>query len=494
MTKVTFMQTLQPLLPVLCETWNFQRYSSMGNAPKDDLDGNSLTKILRSGFFHTYLNMCVVIETLPTRISAFSEACPCHQAVLPKLSDQQRESMMGRHYHTSMQACPLQGMMVPELVGGQIDQYIASVSNTSLAEVLAYPKNIECNKVEAPAQDEIQDVVDDWNKGNAALLAILRLKVDFLKRLPCLLAGLALINEESARKIGREVLAQFAQCPVQDQHHRLTWKLLQEDAPFRRELQTFVDGKPRRELAAHALETIASFRYLFSAESRVEGKHGKVTVAAAYKRFLPTRVSLQNRLPLLEKWLASGQVSGDEFVESFAQVRSHRRAASKFGIQDHPSRGKGERSWRKVLEHAIYNTHLDGMFRSLAGAQAQHTAAANAERLQFARDKIRRSGSLRYKDVIHWAMFQHIANTIDEGIICACPKYAARIVSLQDVLAEPAAKRQRVASPGEGLFNQPAEAPDLPSASSRKGPKTTPGLELQRLFPLSPFPIPSHSS
>ena len=76
-----------------------------------------------------------------------------------------------------------------------------------------------------------------------AFVGEIRIKLDYLLRLPWLLVGLALLDEEEAREFGKRSLDEISKDqrppPV---HDVLTWLLLAPGSEFRIELEKFVSG------------------------------------------------------------------------------------------------------------------------------------------------------------------------------------------------------------------------------------------------------------
>ncbi len=81
-------------------------------------DVDSVLRVLRDSLFYHYLCMCRTIETIPTKLAAFGEQCPCHRSLLQKASPYQRKRMMGRFFGSNVVNCPAAGMMAAELVAG----------------------------------------------------------------------------------------------------------------------------------------------------------------------------------------------------------------------------------------------------------------------------------------------------------------------------------------------------------------------------------------
>ena len=306
---------------------------------------------------------------MPLQLSV--KPCPCHEPLLRNMSRQQRQNMFHRQFQASRSSCPAQGMMLPELVTGALDKIVTSSLNLSLTEIVTMPLPA---KVVPPSESDMRDVVAAAHQGQACLLGVLHVKTAFLKTNPWMLAGLAVMDEDVARVAAAEACKLFDSCPVREEQHRVTWRLLNHDATFRKDIDKFVTGVTlRMNLPEQTLRTIASFRFVFSAESKIEGKHAAVTLAshrAGKSGLSACEVSLANRLPLLQQWLRSGHCTGEELLDSFSQARDLRTVAASLGVHCHPCKESQQR-WRQTLPLVLYNVALESKFQDLR-LQAQH--------------------------------------------------------------------------------------------------------------------------
>ncbi len=81
-------------------------------------DPEAVSHVLRDSRFFHYASMCRTIEGIPSKLAAYGEQCPCHSALLGRLSLYQRQVLMSSFYGEGVKNCPAAGMMGPELVGG----------------------------------------------------------------------------------------------------------------------------------------------------------------------------------------------------------------------------------------------------------------------------------------------------------------------------------------------------------------------------------------
>ena len=146
------------------------------------------------------------------------------------------------------------------------------------------------------------------------------------------------LSEDTARVIGAKVLQQWSRDPRPQAHHRITAALLQPGA-FIDALKSWVDGASFSSLPLTFQEKVAELRFIPIVETTIEEKHARVSLAKSRHHIGPVRVSLANRLPLLERWLKRGQVSAAKLLECFNQARSLKAVPALLNIDDHPSLG-----------------------------------------------------------------------------------------------------------------------------------------------------------
>ena len=106
----------------------------------------------------------------------------------------------------------------------------------------------------------------------------------------------------------------------QQAHHRITWEYLSPTSPVGSSLQRFISGTPRADLPPDALRMIAELRFVPISETTIEGKHAKVSLER-FKSLSPVRVSLANRLPLVEKRIKEDVGYLDELAGFFGVAR-----------------------------------------------------------------------------------------------------------------------------------------------------------------------------
>jgi hypothetical protein len=229
---------------------------------------------------------------------------------------------------------------------------------------------------------DVEVLESDMQVGKASLHTNLTTKLDFWSRLPWYLAGVGHVDEVKARQCASRALDMFEADPREVAHHRTTWGLLQVDAPFRIAMESFVDGAPRHSLCPAALAQIAIFAFTPIIETTIEGKHAKVSLETQ-AGIGPVRVSLANRLPLLESRIQHDPSVAEKLAQQFIAMRHLKRIPALFSFHDHPhllaqvpaQRFRSASSYVKPSTEIIYRCDLHSLFQSLRPEHKQHLRA-----------------------------------------------------------------------------------------------------------------------
>ena len=159
---------------------------------------------------------------------------------------------------------------------------------------------------------------------------------DYWMRLPWLLCALAHEDESRARTAGAKALDAFLDDPRESAHHRLTWKLLHEGSAFRDGLELFIDGTDRWSCGNTFCEQVASFAFWPISETTIEAKHSRASMDAKKHHIGPVRVSLGNRLSMMEKLLVKSPDRLSCLLKHFSVARQMVKVSSCLNLGGHP--------------------------------------------------------------------------------------------------------------------------------------------------------------
>ena len=227
-------------------------------------------------------------------------------------------------------------------------------------------------------------LLQDLECGKAVLAGLLRHKTQIFRALPWVLCGIAHTDHDIGRQCGQRALDLFAEDPREEAQHRITWSLLEPQSDFRSELELFIQGTPLFELAIEFVRQIAVWRFCYIVETTIESRHSNVTQERKKHHIGPVRVSLSNRLPLMERWIRKKQLDMDELTHCFTEARSLHSAASLLDLERHPClldmnvrKGRGGKvsAVHPWLTKAIYNCSIESMYRGMADQGKANTSA-----------------------------------------------------------------------------------------------------------------------
>ena len=314
---------------------------------------HALAKFLKDPFSVYYCNMAFTVEQIPSALAREAECCICHKPLVKGMSEYRRKKLFEKHYGAGEGFCLMAGKIMPELVAGGLEDALEEI--WGLQENVL--RHVSYAGLNPPSSADWTRIIADFNQARLNVLSQLRVKTDYVKRLPVKFCGLAVISEEGARKIGKEIIEDFEKDPQQSVHHRITWKLMQPGAVFQVQLRLFVSGVRRNDLACAYRMQVALFRFPSGVETTIEEKHSRVAIALKAHHIGPVRVSLSNRLPLLERLMRRNQVAAISLLEHFTKARQTSQVPALLGIDMHPglmkSAGRSRRAANLLLPKVI---------------------------------------------------------------------------------------------------------------------------------------------
>jgi hypothetical protein len=221
---------------------------------------------------------------------------------------------------------------MPELIGGRLEEVVVEIWELQREALL----KVSYLGVPAPSPHEWNVIFTDFDCAKINILSQLRLKTDYMRRLPVLMLGLAHVCEEKARDICKLVIQSFNVDPRREAHDERTWKLLRPGSYFAEDMALFCNGASRSDLREASKKQVARFRFPSAVETTIEEKHARVAIARKAHHLGPVRASMANRLPMLERLLRRGHINIRELLECFEQARSLHSVPGLLGLELHP--------------------------------------------------------------------------------------------------------------------------------------------------------------
>lgn len=245
--------------------------------------------------------------------------------------------------------------------------------------------------------------------------------------------------------------------PREGAHHRITYAWLCRESPLRDDLQAFANGTSRSQLSATSLRMIAMMRFIPTVETCVEALHRKVSLQSM-TGLSPVRVSLANRLGLLESRIAADSAFVQQLVQCFSEARRFKNVAALMGFTRHPllqGRVKSK-SIVPILASIIYRCSLDDVFDDKADCAKFNTRERNKGiRNEAKLVNENKSGSPTVEeDVWRHALLLHVRAVADAASIYSVPGRMMAFERLSSYLDESetmaiARKRLRCADPSD---------------------------------------------
>lgn len=268
----------------------------------------------------------------------------------------------------------------------------------------------------------------------------------------------------------------FESDPRRESHDRKTWELMRPGARFGSDLVLFVRaGRKRASLSMGFRYEVAIWRFAFCNETTAEEKHARVTLEKAHRNLSEVRVSLANRLPMLEKCLVLGVFSFDALVADFESCRNLVAAARMFSFDRHQKvddilQNPSQRSrhlLRDVLKKVLYRSDLEHLYHSVKPFAKAHDAKDRKQVSLLAKLRIHNGldeGAIQaspFEVMEKYAMLEHFKRFLDTSQIYSMPRHQMEIQPLHDVLqAPPKRSKAVVAVSADGTMDL---VPDIPA-------------------------------
>jgi hypothetical protein len=461
---VNFLKQLRPRLNLIHKTWNQAKYlqgvdgdrnafeptaqEKSAHAGLPSFDPHALTGLLQGSMFPVYGVMVLIAENATVQLATWAESCPCHEPLFAKLSRYNREHMYSFHFGKGFKTCPNAGCHLPDLVAGELDARLDGLWEHQEAK-LATVTVIDG----APplTSTEWSTLLGDFRKSKSMATVYMKMKLNYVNRLPVSLAVLAHRDESLARTMGAQHVAIFEADPREELYDEITWALLHPGAAFLVDVKKFFAGMPRANLQRSTLMTIAAWKFVPIVGTTIENKHLHVSIADKAHALGPVRVSLANRLPMLERWLERGAVKVADLLEYFEAAREIKQIPSLLGFSDHPDlkdlHSMSTFKARKAISQIMYRCDLSHLYHSLKVAGKAH-AKVNVKRKRdtaafLAKDCKRRKVVADEHSVTIELMRDHFSQIHGSGsdLVFVVPQSSVRTETTTTLLTTPAAQR-----------------------------------------------------
>ena len=245
----------------------------------------------------------------------------------------------------------------------------------------------------------------------------LEVKLSDASKLPVIWAGLVHSDEAVARRLATDAVQQFSAQDPRNEHlnHALTLKFLQPSTSLRKDIDEFVNGKPRSELP-ELFKECTPWKFTNIVERYIEAGHAAVKLRGRVTHG-GSSIALARRLPRLERDISKRPAWLTEVMEAFRLTRSVVDIPSLLGIGLHPklptglgAKGLGRRRdlFCKELSVVLYRADVEGVHQDVSQPKKHHElkrARQVVQELQFVK---RRQPPIRFESVMLEAIFDHV--------------------------------------------------------------------------------------
>ena len=198
-------------------------------------------------------------------------------------------------------------------------------------------------------------LLQEFERGRAHLLYTFTLKVSCYTQPPLLLFGCAHYSHASS-------LGALNTCINSNLTHPQIVQLQTE--PLASQVQEYVDGTALGELPDLEM-FIASLRFTFAVERRIEGGHAIIQRHARGTSIRSESFdSLALRMPEVQLAMQSSPAFVRQLTASLEAARSPKQLVHKLGLSLHPSCAFAKSSWDKIYRKLVYRADLHTMYRS----------------------------------------------------------------------------------------------------------------------------------
>ena len=244
--------------------------------------------------------------------------------------------------------------------------------------------------------------------------------------------------------------------PRKEAHDPFTWALLEPRGAFDLDLERLANGCARKDLRTSTRQQIAVLKFPPVVGTTIEAKHHKVSLAENAHGIGRVRVSLSNRLPMLERWLSRKVFGIDELLDAFESARAMKHIPAILGFERHPDLGNltsmSAMSARRTIAQILYRCDMEHMHRPLKPEAKAHAKMTNKRRAEAA--KLVKPGAWKQRrvrdqdDLVASLMNEHFLETAQSSKMYTCPRRFLRLQAVTDVLDCPATLQATMSNAG----------------------------------------------
>ena len=418
-----FCRKLKPWVPTLRLAWNEHFFvtgcmsDSLKRPEGTDFSPAFMSDVMKDNAFFAYLDMVLSWQGIVEALASWTEGCPCHGNALRDAGSAAARRKRLKEAYEEPSTCKMKGRRLPELIAGELHKTFQDLAASSLQQLCLH------SQVYVPVT-EWSKILDDFSIARAHIESVLRVKFDWLERLPWVLAALAHPNPDVARRFGLRAVQMYdAQTPdVQSLHHPRTLLFLSSRSALRPLLDQFLQGMPLHSLPYLEFH-VGVFRFANIVERYIEASHSLVSRSPATNCSGPV-VSLTRRLWQLQQDLQECPAKLALVVSCFEQTRHAAHLPHLLGLANHPvfhGCSAHKMPHYLVLKHMgkiMYGVDLHGRFADV-GVVAQFHEKAKARQKRSDRNVVdatlgNAKRALSWSVVLRRAFLEHVRAVLED--------------------------------------------------------------------------------
>ena len=302
---INFLKSARQQMHLCRVVWDQKAFASEGGRESKAFVIDQLSKTLANPQFFAYYDMVIELHGVLEAMQKYVEGCPCHPPRphgWPKLSQT---------------PCPMNTLRAPELAAGALPRLIEQKTAEGLANLLKE----SC--VSLPLE-QWGHIADDFQRGVAAISAIIHTKCSFWLQLPWHACGMLHWDEGLARRCGASCMQAWDALEASQKAKQLPFlRALLSEHEHRCALERWIAGELARvQLPREVLEILAPLTFVPVAERIIEAQHSIIKKKVGFTRAGPVACSLALRSGMfLEDTLRKRPHELESLIECFEEAR-----------------------------------------------------------------------------------------------------------------------------------------------------------------------------
>ena len=392
-----------PLLLFLRTHWDDVRFlrNADDDGPsdacmKDGWSPKELTVIVQDSYFLAFWRMQLAIRKQLLHFTSWAEGCSCHGGSLVESFMNEHESEVSFEHVLKAEIvcpagipcrCPMAGCQAPFLAADNFSDFERKLDSTC--------QEFMSNCQERLTSEQWSSLLAEWQHGSKVVLEEVKARLSFFSHLPWIVFGGCHPMPDVARKALAKAKQLWDDLPsnAREAQHPIARNLFDgEQETLTQELASFISSSDQVLEDFPALEAfLAPFTFVQVAERLIEAAH-KDLGQTRPKNFSVTWLSLNMRMPELNKHLAMDPHAFPMLVEAFSEARQLAKFAEMFPChRNHPDlikigRSKDKHAFFAFARQALYR---DSRMQFATNQEAESIHNQESKKVGLAQDKLK---------------------------------------------------------------------------------------------------------